>query len=397
MCLRELQQDDRGFSLIEVIMAVAILALVTLPIINYFTYSGVRTSDARDKQTATVVAENVLDELNSYDNFEQIESIASNGAVGAENWTVVPDPSDPVKFTYTDLTKKIKINGFNYEAKVHITYTDHTTADGKSYNTGYDSNTLTKDTNEAISSEYNDYEIPNPSEIYGKENVVAKEDDELDQAVSYFLTNEGSDSNTYFTNYQLVKDKLQRKIGIDVSYVWDNENSEYIKDIYRVKVSYIYELNGASVSTGIKNGQYEVPLEITEVKKKTLKKIYVFYNLQEGCSNEQLRVTFGDEVTANDLKDVLFYLCAQTTEKCPQRPSDYSVSLVDSSSGADTCSYLFNGEVSATTTLTAKREDGTDIEFVDRNRKKRIGAIEVSVYEEGSDEPSAVVNTTISE
>ena len=49
MCLQELRQDDRGFSLIEVVLAVAILALVTLPIINYFTYSGLRTADGRDK------------------------------------------------------------------------------------------------------------------------------------------------------------------------------------------------------------------------------------------------------------------------------------------------------------------------------------------------------------
>ena len=93
MCLHELRQNDQGFSLIEVILAVAILALVTLPIINYFTYSGLRTADGRDKQSATVVAENVLDELNSYDNFEQIENIASSGAVDAASWTVVPDPS----------------------------------------------------------------------------------------------------------------------------------------------------------------------------------------------------------------------------------------------------------------------------------------------------------------
>ena len=88
----------------------AILALVTLPIINYFTYSGLRTADGRDKQSATVVAENVLDELNSYDNFEQIENIASSGAVDAASWTVVPDPSNPTKFTYTDLTKKVQLD-----------------------------------------------------------------------------------------------------------------------------------------------------------------------------------------------------------------------------------------------------------------------------------------------
>ena len=382
MCLHELRQNDQGFSLIEVILAVAILALVTLPIINYFTYSGLRTADGRDKQSATVVAENVLDELNSYDNFEQIENIAS--------WTVVPDPSNPTKFTYTDLTKKVQLNGFDYEAKVHITYTNHTTTDGKTYDTGYDSNTVTKDTNEAITSEFNDYEIPDPNRIYGKESVVAKEEDQLDQAISYFLTNEATDSNTFFTKYNLIKDKLNRKLAIHLEYKDGNP------DVYRVKVSYLYELNGANISPGIKNGVCEVPIETSEVKKETLKNIYVFYNLRDGHDNDKLKVTFGTGMAEDDIKDIRFYLCGLTTTECPQRVNNYKFSLTsDSDSLALKCKYFFNGNTD--TTLTAKKDDGTDEEFVRRDTKKRIGAIEVSVYEKGSNEPLAVMNTTISE
>lgn len=390
MCLHELRQNDQGFSLIEVILAVAILALVTLPIINYFTYSGIRTADGRDKQSATVIAENVLDELNSYDNFEQIESVATNGAIDAAKWTVVPDPSNPTKFTYTDLTKEVTMNGRDYEAKVHITYTNHTTADGKVYDTGYDSNTVTKDTNEAISSEFNDYEIPNPNRVYGKESVVAKEDDEMDQAISYFLTNEASDSNTFFTKYNLIKDKLERKLAIHLEYKDGNP------DVYRVKVSYLYELNGANISPNIKNGVCEIPLETSEVKKETLKNIYVFYNLRDGYDNDKLKVTFGTGVSEEDIKNIAIYLCALTTSECPDRPNNYKFSLTaDSDALAIKCKYFFNGNTD--TTMTAKKDDGTDAEFVPKNTKKRIGAIEVSVYEKGSNEPLAVMNTTISE
>ncbi len=390
MCLQELRQDDRGFSLIEVILAVAILALVTLPIINYFTYSGLRTADGKDKQSATVIAEDVLDELNSYDDFTQIESIASSGAVGADKWTVVPDPSNPVKFTYTDLTKKVTMNNVNYEAKVHITYTDHVTADGKSYHTGYDSNTLTKDTNSAIDSEFNDYEIPSPNQIYGKESVVAKESDQLDQAISYFLTNEATESNTFFTKYNLIKEKLDRRIAIHLEYKDGNQ------DVYRVKVSYLYELNGANVSPGIKNGVCEVPIETSEVKKGTLENIYVFYNLRDGYDNDRLKVTFGTGMTEDDVKNIRFYLCGLTTTECPQRVNNYKFFLsTDSAPGALKCSYFFNGNTD--TVLTAKKADGTDEEFVPKKNKKRIGAIEVSVYEEGGSDPLAVLNTTISE
>ncbi len=390
MCLHELRQNDQGFSLIEVILAVAILALVTLPIINYFTYSGLRTADGRDKQSATVVAENVLDELNSYDNFEQIENIASNGAIEAANWTVVPDPTNPTKFTYTDLTKNVQMNGRDYEAKVHITYTNHTTTDGKSYDTGYDSNTVTKDTNETISSEFNDYQIPNPNRIYGKESVVAREEDQLDQAISYFLTNEASDSNTFFTKYNLIKNKLDRRLAIHLEYKDGNP------DVYRVKVSYLYELNGANISPGIKNGICEVPIEISEVKKETLRNIYVFYNLRDGYDNDRVKVTFGTGISEDDIKNIRYYLCGLTTAECSERANNYKFLLsTDSDPLALKCNYFFNGDTD--TILTAKEEDGSTAEFVSKDTKKRIGAIEVSVYEKGSNEPLAVMNTTISE
>lgn len=390
MCLHELRQNDQGFSLIEVILAVAILALVTLPIINYFTYSGLRTADGRDKQSATVVAENVLDELNSYNNFEQIENIASGSAVSAKGWTVVPDPSNPTKFTYTDLTKDVNLNGNDYEAKVHITYTNHTTTDGKTYDTGYDSNTVTKDTKDAISSKFNDYSIPNPNQIYGKESIVAKEDDELDQAVSYFLTNEATNTNTFFTKYNYVQDKLFRTLAIHIDYKDDKH------DAYRVKISFLYELSGASASIALKNGVCEIPLETSEVKKDTLKNIYFFYNLRDGYDNDTMRVTFGTGITADDMQNIKFYMCGLTSTECPQRVNNYKFSLTrDSSAIASHCNYLFNGKTD--TTLTAKKKDGAAEEFVPNSTKKRIGAIEISVYEKGGKEPLAVMNTTISE
>ncbi len=391
MCLRELMKNNQGFSLIEAMLAVAILALVTLPVINYFTYSGVRTADGRYKQLATVVAENVLDELNSYDNFEQIESIASNGAVSADEWTVVPDASNPSKFTYTDLIKKVHMDEMNYQAKVHITYTDHT-ANGKTYNTGYDSNTKAKDTNAALNTDYNDYKIPNPNQIYGKESVVAKEEDQKDQAVSHFMANEAANAS-YFKNVSDITSKLQSTIAIRI----ENGSSS---DAFRVKVSYLYSLkNGGDLSPYSENDIFEVPLEISEVKKTTLENIFVFYYLTG--KSDMLRLTLGTGLSDDDkqqIKKIKIYMCGMPTAafSANDRETGYNFSLTgDSSAEAGNCCFFFNGKTD--TTLTAKEEDGTYVEFVPKKTKKRIGAIEISVYEEGGSEPLAVMNTTISE
>ena len=384
MCLHKLRQNDQGFSLIEVILAVAILALVTLPIINYFTYSGVRTAKGRDKQSATVVAENVLDELNSYDNFEQIENIASNGAVNAKDWTVMPDPSNPEKFTYTDLTKKVQMNGLNYEAKVHISY--------KAYN----ADTKTKDTtHKSVAAEYNDYKIPNPSQIYGKESVVAKEDDQLDVAISHFMTNEtaysnensNANTNSFTDLYDTIKDLLQRVMAIHIEYTDDK------KDTFRIKISYLYKMtdnvnHAYSVSSNSRDKVFEVPLETSEVKKEILKNIYLFYNLSS--DTDELRLTLGTGVNVSDVEKIRFYMGGLLKTNDDDR-TNYKFNLSpDSTSGVGNCLFYFNGKTG--TTLTNR-----SVDFVPKETKKRIGAIEVKVFEEGDKEPLATVNTTISE
>lgn len=384
MHLRENLKDNSGFSLIEVVLAVTILALVTLPIINYFTYSGIQTSKARDRQTATMVAENALDELNSYNNFEQIENIASFGAVStmevSGGWTVTPDASAaPGALTFTDLEKKdVVMNERNFTVKAHISYEDYLNETGNELKT--------KDTNEVVESKFNSYEVPNPSEVYSDENVVAKEDDQVDTAVSHFLTNEATDSQPYFTNYTLINNKLQRKIQILLEY------TDTTKSMFHVKISYLYKLSGAKVND---SEEYEVPLEETIMDKDKLRNIYVFYNLMnDGGSpaiqkKDYIKLKIGQNgiaVEKKDIENLKFYMCSQTTSACPtHEDTQHDITFVNDATLVEN-QFYYNCEP----------EKMTDT-FVCHERKKRIGAIEVKVYEQGDSEPAAVMKTTISE
>ena len=51
-CLR----DARGFTLVELILTIAILAIVTIPILSYFTDAAKHNARSRQKQNATVLA-----------------------------------------------------------------------------------------------------------------------------------------------------------------------------------------------------------------------------------------------------------------------------------------------------------------------------------------------------
>ena len=73
------KREHEGFSLIEVIIAMAILAILSMPILAYFSNAMVSTSQGRDTHKASMVAQSVVEELNSCATFEQIEKLAASG------------------------------------------------------------------------------------------------------------------------------------------------------------------------------------------------------------------------------------------------------------------------------------------------------------------------------
>ncbi len=356
MRYKEWLQDNRGFSLVEVILAVAILALVTLPIINYFTYSSVQTFEGRDKQTANMVAESVLEDLNSYNNYEQIEKLEEETA-----WDV--DTSD---ITCTYLTAVTENNDRDYVVKVKINYDD------------YDKDTRTSVANgigDEIDAEYNDYPIPRPSEIYSSSNVVAVEDDQIDLALSeFYLSHKATVPKVTILN------ETDRTMCVDVSYASDE------KDLYRVKVSYVYTYDGSTCVTVLQDSEIEVD---------KLENIFVFYNLhREDITVEKVSTSFASDIPDEEVKDIKIYFACQKVEDVT-RPTGYYLSLVSSDARATLAKYYTNVEM--TDFELAKKEDGTPDDFVTKEITKRIGAITVEVCEAGDSEVLATLSTTKAE
>lgn len=57
------QQNNGGFSLLEVILAMAILAILSIPLLSYFTQSMKYNAMMADKQHATNLAQEVMEDL----------------------------------------------------------------------------------------------------------------------------------------------------------------------------------------------------------------------------------------------------------------------------------------------------------------------------------------------
>ena len=229
-----------GFSLIEVIIAVALLAFMALPILAYFTNAAVTTSRGKNTQKATMAAESVLEELNAFDTLEQMEKYLKDESAGSSDWKITQAESmtgEAGKNSITTVTKKnIKVDDSSYNAKVTLEYDYPVSAANPAY------------TNP------NQKEMPDLNEVYSSENAVIKESDQQDRAVSHYLMKYPNETSTG------IIDKLERELHLDV---------EEKDKVYTVTGSYHYTYNG--------NASDSYDTVVTRTKVKDLANMYFFY------------------------------------------------------------------------------------------------------------------------
>ncbi|MCR5202556.1 MAG: prepilin-type N-terminal cleavage/methylation domain-containing protein [Lachnospiraceae bacterium] len=120
MKLKKFKNDKSGFSLLEVVISVAVLAIISIPLLMYFSNSAAFNERARVQQGGTLVGDSVVEELKSatYD-------ITSKGAVSANalggGW------EDGQVITYADGTtsneiyKKVMVDNKSYLAVANLT------------------------------------------------------------------------------------------------------------------------------------------------------------------------------------------------------------------------------------------------------------------------------------
>lgn len=278
-------KKDEGFSLIEVVIAITILAILTMPILAYFTNASVSTSNGKGTQKANMAAQSVTEELNSCTSFEQIEDKLV--AVTGSAWTV-----DSVEAEKSKLTKKITVDGTAYQAKVLLDYDySRTKADGSE-----------------TESKYNDYASPKLKEVYSANNVVMTETDQMETAAG----------NLQYTNQDVsvseIKAAMTRTMFLDVTKSDDGSGN----DLFFVKGYYTYQYNG---------DDYIAVLKETKLEK--LENVYIFYNLlRSDVVNEPVEINLTN-FTGEEAKKLNFYFVCQ--KDSGTKPAGYSLNITKNS------------------------------------------------------------------
>ena len=186
------KQNNAGFSLLEVVLSMAILAILSIPLMSYFTQSMKYNAKMADKQHASVLAQEVMEDLKNQPNLVQ------------------------------------KVNGGGYES-TYLTgrhYTIYTPAAPESGLTGgtveyygaadainekYDSRVkIGTDTTENASP------VPQIDGIDGNTDVVALENGQLQDACSYFMATYANKHHVTPSDQNTISNAMRRRIAITV-------------------------------------------------------------------------------------------------------------------------------------------------------------------------------------
>lgn len=244
---KQFRLNDKGLSLVELLVAVAILAIILVPLLNSFVMGAKANSRAERMQTETLLAQNILEELKGKSIEEVAEKLGYDG-----NLDMDFSREEPYVFNVKD----ISFRGYDFDARIKLDPTPY-----------YE----VQNTEEY--GDYNKFQMPIIEEINKDTNVLALESDEMDHAktelyynhLTYIANLDSADEDDYLTREEFddeIKYDLRRRIEVNLT-----------KNLtgFLVNVNYDYS---APAIRGAGEVSYVIYEDYIEPK---LEGLYVFY------------------------------------------------------------------------------------------------------------------------
>lgn len=354
-------KNNAGFTLIEVILSMAILAIVTIPLLTYFTDSMKYSAKMAVRQKATALAQELTEGLKAED---QLLVKLDDGAGGFRYGVKCLEDKTVVEHGYAYSLKSSSMNpadgtgavtyqtdGLNEKYHVEITVSTNTTANAKTRPITYGINNIC--------------------------DVLAVENEQYKQAVSYFLSinsaNFTQNTGVAVLTEQEVKDNMSRKMYMDIVYTPTDASPYY------VQVYYIYSCEGLnSVHPRTYNTEKEI---LADIYMSQLNSIYLLYDQLPG-KNDKLEVKCNTTLPENP---ILYLVCQNPAETTAYRlevtklAADQKIrSNISENGGNSKYGGVYNMNSSGlldTAYATGISEDGSPVRLVD---------ITATVYEKNS-------------
>lgn len=334
---------NSGFTLIEVIVAMAVLAVVATSILSLFSQSAKFNANARMEQKATLANQTVIEDIMSYEDLVEM----AHGYESESGWAVV-DRADPLSCTVLSsietspasiitaagglvngntapyyFKRPVVIDGTEFLAMVTVDPTVYATTA-----TGRGSKKAAASDNKASSLltdiYYNDLAMPELRSIYTDNNVVVVQSDEDDRGISQLAGSYGASDVSTATaaiRGQIPSGTARREINITLQYATKESGgvTTIDDDFVEARVEFDYyaqDVTGNPIHTTIGSMEDEFAIQ-------DLKNIYIFYknfctdydgtNNKKDIINLKLDEAIATSSTVNQLRNALhqqlsFYL-----------------------------------------------------------------------------------------
>lgn len=288
--------NDKGFTLVEIIVAVTVLAILALPILSYFTNAAIFSAKGKDKQRSQMAAQSVLEEMSGYTALKQIKALTADPTSGWQNVSVSANPYE--------MQKNITIDNTPYKARVTFDYSKYNAA------------TITGG---AIgTAEFNDYDVPKIRALWSTDTSVAYEEEKHRQeAINYYKLYFEHSQNVALSDGQ-VKDILNRITFVRIDPVGT--------DKAELEVYNLYSVSSASTLTG---PAYKQMIFSEEVEKSTLGRVIVLYK-PFAVEEERMSLVIDNSLGYDRSNFNICFVCQATSVsssyhiKCTSSSSEYN-------------------------------------------------------------------------
>lgn len=315
-------RDQRGFTLVELILTIAILAIVTIPILSYFTDAAKHNARSREKQNASVMAQDVLEEFkNTSYSLDDPNLVCS----AQPDWTVAATPDANGEYTLTQ-NKAVDKNSFKVTAQI------------KPLNKVVPAAT-------AIPKNYEKYVI---GTMDSSKDVMSSEHGQTLTSASYAFANKHAaayaNAPGAATATPMPAEELKKNLDCSIIISAKEDSAKPGNDIISVKYKYTYNKGAGSYPVGIDASTvYEDVVESASINVKKLENIYLFYQPVNERDQIILETNDGNAIQM-DANDLNLFVIAQNSVPATtsdsgvpagytKRPSGYNLTISGTGSG----------------------------------------------------------------